>query len=491
MSLPKPPATEELLATLNQPLPHSPDAEEGVLACLMNDPETYMPESITKLKADAFHSDTFREIFHTMQDLFICESPVTPVTVADRLRQAGNLDKVGGASRISELYTTTPASASIWAYCLEQMLDHWTTRRLIRASAETIVAAQNFRKSEPTQKAHHLVVEAEGRLTELQPASSRNGLQHIRHLLPGAVDDITRAYSNRGHVTRGIATGFTDLDRATMGIETGLFILAARPSKGKTVAMLQMAKNMGFGVADYSPFEQAPLPGGIWSLETEAQRLVRRMLCSHAQINLGRARDGMMSRQSQDDLRAAVPLFMASNIYLEACFGLSIQEFRVKVRQAVKRFGLKWVMVDYLQLLSSSSRAAQMSRTTMMAEVSNGLKALAHELDIPIFALAQINRDGDKPRPSMADIKDSGQIEQDADYIAILCDADGGDKDNATDDDDDPDGPQFVGLDLVKLKEGKTTSDGPPIRIRFDKEFFRMVSTTDKLFSNNPNQRQQ
>jgi hypothetical protein len=91
----------------------------------------------------------------------------------------------------------------------------------------------------------------------------------------------------------------------------------------------------------------------------------------------------------------------------------------------------------------------------------------------------------------MADIKDSGQIEQDADYIAILCDADGGDKDNATDDDDDPDGPQFVGLDLVKLKEGKTTSDGPPIRIRFDKEFFRMVSTTDKLFSNNPNQRQQ
>jgi hypothetical protein len=136
MSLPKPPATEELLATLNQPLPHSPDAEEGVLACLMNDPETYMPESITKLKADAFHSDTFREIFHTMQDLFICESPVTPVTVADRLRQAGNLDKVGGASRISELYTTTPASASIWAYCLEQMLDHWTTRRLIRRSAQ-------------------------------------------------------------------------------------------------------------------------------------------------------------------------------------------------------------------------------------------------------------------------------------------------------------------------------------------------------------------
>ena len=158
---------------------------------------------------------------------------------------------------------------------------------------------------------------------------------------------------------------------------------------------------------------------------------------------------------------------------------MSIQELRATARMMVARHGIKLIIVDYLQLLTSSSKAAQYSRQAMIAEVSTGLKHLAHEFDISVIALAQLNRDGDKARPSMADLRESGQIEQDADYIGMICDAgQGGDEDEVSAD-------EFMGLDIAKNKDGPTTTDGTPMVLYFDKSIFRLRSWTDSLLSNN------
>lgn len=492
MSQKEPPSTEELLELLkNRTLPSNEEAERGVVSCLLQEPATRLPRCLVELHPLAFYHLVPRVIYTHLLNMYVDEVPVDVVTLSTYLRNAGDLERVGGGSAVSELYTFVPIAAH-FDYYIKVIHASWLRRKLVRAGCEDILSALEFGKDAPDADPKRLIVEAEGRLTDLHPKSSRGGLQHVSKYIPDALGEIETAYSNRGHVTRGIATGFTDLDRATMGIEPGLFVLAARPSKGKTVFALQVAMNIGLGRGDYRQFEQPALSVGIWSLETEAARLTRRMLCNLAEINLGRARDGMLSRKKMEDTRSQAVALGASNIYLESCFGLTIQEFRAKARHAVKKHGLRVIIVDYLQLLKSSSRAAMMNRQNEMIDVSTGLKAMAHELAVPVIALAQINRDGDVARPRMSDIKDSGQIEQDADYVAILCDAEGIEDVVETEDEISIDlsGNAWVGLDVVKLKEGKTTTDGAPIKLKFDKEYFRMLSTTFDFMSNNEDKRQ-
>lgn len=487
-----PPSTEELLEAIKgRTLPSNEEAERGILSCLMQEPARRLPRCLVDLHPLAFYHTVPRLIYTHLLNMYVDEVPVDVVTLSSYLRNAGDLDRVGGGAALSEIYTFVPIEAHFDMY-VTTIQNAWLRRKLIHAGCEDVLAALEFGKDAPSADPKVLIVQAEGRLTDLHPQTSRGGLQHVKKHIPGALKEIQTAYENRGHVTRGLATGFTDLDRCTMGLETGLFVLAARPSKGKTVFMLQLAMNLGLGRGDYRQFDQAPMPVGIWSLETEAARLTRRMLCNRASINLGRARDGMMSRKNMEDLKSESIALSESHIYLESCFGLTIQEFRAKARHAVKKHGLRCIMVDYLQLLKSSSRSAMMNRQNEMIDVSTGLKAMAHELDVPVIALAQINRDGDTARPRMSDIKDSGQIEQDADYVAILCDADGVEGVVETDEEVSLDlsGNAWVGLDIVKVKEGKTTSDGAPIRLKFDKEFFRMVSTTTDFMSNNEEKRQ-
>lgn len=496
--MPKPPpSTAELLHLLNNfPLPASAEAEEALLSCFFEQPDKRLASCLSgaeRLSIEAFHHPANRMIFDAMVHLYVDQQPVEPVTVTNRLRDWNELDKCGGPARVSEIFTASIPNSS-WEHYRAIVEDCWLRRRLIHTLAERILAVSELDDEGRPVPARQLVVESEGALSNLAPPSSRGGLQHVKKIIPKALSEIETAFSRRGHVTRGQATGFTDLDRATMGVETGLFIIAARPSKGKTVLMGQWALNAALARGDYTEFNQPPISVGIWSLETESSRLVRRMLCNLSEINMGRARDGMFSRGSQQALQAESLRLADAEIYIESCFGLTIQELRVKVRQAVRRHRLRIVFIDYMQLLTSSSRAAEMSRTTAIAEVSQGLKHMAHELDIPVVALAQINRDGDVPRPSMADIKDCGQIEQDADYIGILCDAPSIAEDMLAEGDepraDTAEADFHVGLDLVKLKEGRTTTDGDPIKLRFDRGLFRMLSTTERLFSSRDEQRQ-
>jgi replicative DNA helicase len=196
-----------------------------------------------------------------------------------------------------------------------------------------------------------------------------------------------------------------------------------------------------------------------------------------------------MSRAEQDKLGVAVAELKRSQIWLHESFGMTIQELRATARMQISRLpertdGLPKcvVLLDYLQLLSSSSRRAQQSRQIEIAEISMGLKHLAHEFDIPVITLAQLNRDGDKARPGMADLRESGQIEQDADYIGMICDA----PEELTQGEDGlPSEQEYMGFDLAKNKDGPTTTDGAPLVFPFDKSIFRLRSMGDSLLSNN------
>jgi replicative DNA helicase len=275
--------------------------------------------------------------------------------------------------------------------------------------------------------------------------------------------------------------GFTDLDRVTMGVKTGLFVIAARPSRGKTVLACQIALNVALGRGHYHEFNQGPLPVLFFSLETTDRALTRRMLLNQWTVPISKARDGLMSRAEKDKLGVSVQDLARAPIYLHESFGMSIQELRATARMQIARNGIKLILVDYLQLLSSRTKRAAMSRQIEIAEISMGLKHLAHEFDIPVIALAQLNRDGDKARPGMADLRESGQIEQDADYIGMICDA----PESLTQGEDGlPSEQEYMGFDLAKNKDGPTTTDGAPLVFPFDKSIFRLRSWSDSLLSN-------
>jgi len=232
-----------------------------------------------------------------------------------------------------------------------------------------------------------------------------------------AIESIEKLYERRGSIT-GLPTGYSELDKMTDGLHAAeMFVIAARPSMGKTA----LAMNIGEHVAlDHK------MPVAIFSLEMSSQQLVQRLLCSRARVNLQRVRDGFLSERDFPNLTAAASKLAESKIFIDDTAGLSILELRAKARRLKTQHDIQLIVIDYLQLLRSTSRRAQDNRQLEIAEISSGVKALAKELAIPIIVLAQLNRNpenrsGDnKGRPRLSDLRESGSIEQDADIVALL-----------------------------------------------------------------------
>lgn len=469
-------------ARLNVALPEAPESEGCLLSMLMNAPGEIWQAFAHRLRPHLFAHPARLEMFMLVQELHTGGVVLELTTFTGMLRQRGVLDVVGGPAAVTEVWTMfqIPQQGLILHHL--QVLEEMHVRRgMIRAAWGMVATARDT--TVPWKKG---LEKAEGDLFNLHAATSRRGTRHVREVVPEIVAEIQTAYANKGHVTSGMALGFTDLDRTLMGLKTGLFVIAARPSKGKTVVGCQIALNVGapgVGREHYHEFNQGALPVLFFSLETTDRALTRRMLFNRWTVPITEARNGTISRLNQDKLTTSAKDLMGSQIYLHEAYGMSIQEMRATTRQMVARHGIKLVIVDYLQLLTSESKAAQYSRQALVAEVSIGLKHLAHEFDIPVIALAQLNREGDVARPTMAHLRECGQIEQDADYIAMICEppegVGGGGEDDLPCED------EFMGLDLVKNKDGPVTTDGPPIVLKFDRSIFRLRSMTDSLLSNN------
>lgn len=475
---------------LNVALPWSKESEEWLLGMLLNALEMEQIGEVwqqhgRRLRNDLFEHVHHRTVFLLIEELAVSGQRADVVTFTGQLRHRDELDAVGGAARISEMYaqciTATPALLLHHIAILEEMR---ARRGMLRAAWSMAAAAKDT--TAPWKAA---IEKAEGDLFNLHEQHTKRGTRHIREVLPEVVKEIQMAYENKGHIAGGLQLGFTDLDRVIMGLKTGLFVIAARPSRGKTVLACQLALNVARGVGHYHEFKQAPVPVIFFSLETTDRALVRRMLLNQWTVPISKARSGLMSRAEQEQLACAVSDLAQSPIFLHESFGMTIQELRATARMQIARLpertdGLPkcLVLIDYLQLLTSSTRRAQQSRQIEIAEISMGLKHLAHEFDIPVTSLAQLNREGDKARPGMADLRESGQIEQDADWIGMICDAP---EELTKGVDGMPAEQEYMGFDLAKNKDGPTTTDGPPLVFPFDKSIFRLRSWSDSLLSNN------
>jgi replicative DNA helicase len=265
-------------------------------------------------------------------------------------------------------------------------------------------------------------------------------------LVNQAITTIEQFHARQGQLS-GIATGFIDLDKMTSGLHPGeMVVIAARPSLGKT--------SLAMNVAEHAAIDQK-LPVGVFSLEMTAESLVLRMLCSRARVNLRNIRDGFLAEQDFVKLTTAAGTLSRAPLFIDDTSGLSILQLRAKARRLQQQHGIKLFVVDYLQLLHSTARRAE-NRQQEIADISNGIKALAKELKVPIIVLSQLNRDFEKDKsrkPNLSDLRESGAIEQDADLVGLLYRADPEDPTKRRESEDDALSQDTVPINLLVAKQ--------------------------------------
>lgn len=385
--------------------PQNLEAERAVLGAIMMDNETvYTVMEI--LEPSAFYQPSHRLIFSTMLDLSERGDPIDIVTLVDRLRSAGNLDQAGGPDYIPTLADEVPTSAGVANYA-KIVREKAVLRNLIETSTEIVQDC-----FDSPGDVDQLLDEAERRIFSISEERIRSGFLSMKEIVKSSFKTIESLYEKKEHVT-GVPTGFADIDELTSGFQpSDLIIIAGRPSMGKTALCLN--------IAQYASMEKQ-LTVAVFSLEMAKEQLVLRMLCSEARIDAHRLRSGFLGQTDWPKLSTAAGKLADSSIYIDDTPAITSMEMRAKTRRLKADKGLDLVIVDYLQLMSGRGRSD--SREQEISEISRSLKALAKELGVPVVALSQLNRGVESrmdKRPILADLRESGAIEQDADVIIFI-----------------------------------------------------------------------
>lgn len=386
--------------------PNDIEAEKAVLSAILLDNDA-IHSVVTEVREEDFYHPSHQMLYRSMVRLKDENQPVDLTTLAAYLKGESLLDSVGGPVALAEIadYEATPANIIHYAKIVR---DRAIKRSLISTASE--IVALGYEHGEP---ADTLLDEAESRIFALSTEKASTSLSSISVEMHDAVNHIDMLMNRGGEIT-GISSGYENLDEMTGGLQPGdLFILAARPSMGKTAFALNLGRNaavdFGKNVA-------------VFSLEMTTRSLVMRMLSSEAQVDAGSFRSGLISTEAHTRLMDAAGKLADANIWIDDTGAASVLEMRAKCRRLHSMHGLDLVIVDYLQL-ARGDRNTQ-SREQEISEISRGLKGLAKELDIPVIALSQLNRGPetrkDDKRPMLADLRESGAIEQDADVIAFI-----------------------------------------------------------------------
>lgn len=418
--------------------PNSPEAEQGVLGCCLLDPTTCLPQVIQKTNGnpDICYDLRHQTILANLFTMFENNVGVDLITVPQRLKDFDLIDQIGGIPYLSSLLDVVPSAANL-PYYLDTVLEKYLAREGIRTCTD--FAARLY--------------ESEGDISETMDELERDVLlirrdlvisesSGMKELIPQSIQEIENSWSRSGELS-GIATGFVDFDKMTDGLHGGeLIVFAARPGMGKTALLCNMADyiavNLGLAV-------------GIFSLEMTKRSLTTRLLTSRARVNMRNVRDGFMSERDFPKLTSSAGALVKSLIRIDDTPSLSIMSLRARARSMWQQYGIKVFGVDYLQLLTSTTKRAKENRQLEITEISAGLKALSKELDVPIIALCQLNRQVERDKfrkPKLSDLRESGSIEQDADVVGLLYKARG------VDDEDD----------------GQEQADGVPINLLIAKQ---------------------
>ena len=388
--------------------PQSIDAEQSVLGGLLLDNQRW--EAIAdRITADDFYRREHRLIFNAIAALSEESSPADVITVSEHLEQTGELEAAGGLAYLGSLANNTPSAANVPAYA-DIVRERSVLRQLLGAARDISDTAYN-----PDGRSAGEVLDiAEKRIFDIseQRARGRSGVQHIASILTKTVDRIDELYRAQGSIT-GVATGFTDLDDKTSGLQpSDLIIVAGRPSMGKTTLAINMAENAAVG---------RKVPVAIFSMEMPGTQLATRMMASLGRINSHRLRTGKLDDEDWPRLTSAMTLLSEAPIFIDDTPALTPMELRARARRIKREHGLGLIVIDYLQLMQST--AVGENRATEISEITRSLKGLAKELNVPVIALSQLNRSLEQrtdKRPVMSDLRESGAIEQDADVILFI-----------------------------------------------------------------------
>lgn len=394
--------------------PHNEEAEISILGSIMIDKDAIVAVA-EFLRPEHFYNPNHGDIYQAFLDLYEDRQPIDIITLKERLKSKKRLSKIG-AGYLTELVNAVPTAAHIEQYA-KIVKDSYTKRELI--SSATKITEEAF---DDGKLATDILDKAEQSIFGLSQKHLRQGFIPVKDALAESFDRLDELHKQVGGL-RGVPTGFKDLDNTLAGMQnSNLLILAARPGVGKTAFALSMAQ--GAAVKEN-------LPVGIFSLEMSKEELVDRLLVSQADIDAWRLKTGRLDEDDFTKLSEAMGILAEAPIYIDDTPALSILEMRTKARRLMAEHNLKLLIVDYLQLMRSTRERE--SRVWEVSEISQGLKNLARELKIPIVAISQLSRAVEqrgKKRPQLADLRESGAIEQDADVVMFLWREDDEDMEN-------------------------------------------------------------
>jgi len=385
--------------------PQNIEAEESIISAILIDNNTLL-DVIEIVSANDFYRTAHQKIFAAITDLFDKGEPVDLVTLANRLKEKGQLEEIGGGTYLARLVDTVPLAVNAQHYA-QIVYDKAALRRLIE-KANAIVK----RCFDERGEVDDIIDFAEASVFEISDKKSQQAFYPLSKIILGNIETLEEKQGNRSLVT-GVATGFTHIDNLTSGLQrSDLIILAARPSMGKTALALNIARNAAV---------DANIPVAVFSLEMSKEQLSLRMLCAEARIDSSRLRGGFFSMEDWHRLTDAAGILSESPIFIDDSPSLSAMDIRAKARRLKLDKNIGLVIIDYLQLMQGRRTAER--RDLEISEISRSLKALAKELDLPVLALSQLNRMLEQrtdKRPRLSDLRESGALEQDADVVAFI-----------------------------------------------------------------------
>jgi len=439
--------------------PHAPEAEQGVLGCILLAPNECLGECIQKIKTEAevFYDLRHQTIYRALVEMYDHREAIDIITLQQRLADQQQLEPVGGIPYLNALQDGVPSAANL-SYYLDIVQEKHLLRKMIHTCTDVISRVYDF-----DGDVEALLDQVESEVLRLNESRVHGGAAPIKKLVTDAIHTAENFFNRKGQLG-GVGTGFPDLDKMTDGLHSGeMVVIAARPSMGKTSLAMNIVEHAAL---------QEKIPVGVFSLEMTAESLVLRMLCSIARVNLRTIREGFMSETDFPKLTSSAGRLANAPLFIDDTPGLSILQLRARARRLAQQHDIKLFVIDYLQLLHSTARRSQENRQQEIADISSGIKALAKELKVPVVVLSQLNREleRDKNRkPRLSDLRESGAIEQDADLVGLLY------KPSSDDDEggvmEEPDGIP-VNLLVAKQRNGPTGD----VNLTFLKPYTRFES---------------
>ena len=406
--------------------PQAQEVEQAVLGAMLLDREA-IGKAIELLDESCFYSPAHQKIFSAIVSLYDRGEPADLVTLPEELSKRKQMEQVGGRLYIIGLVEGVATSANIEYHC-RIVLDKSILRKLIETSTEVITKCYN-----ESEDVNFLLDNAEQRIFEVSEKRIKQGFVSLSDILPHTFESIDRI--KEGYIS-GLPTGFLELDSLTAGLQkSDLIVVAGRPSMGKTSFCLSFVENIAV---------ENKIPAAIFSLEMEKNQLANRMLCSRARISSHKMRTGRLSDHEWTNLSIAVGPLSEAKIFVDDTPGMGVLEMRAKARRLKAKEDIGLVVVDYLQLMQGP-RGAE-SRQQEIALISRALKGLAKDLNVPVVACSQLSRAvetrGGERRPQLADLRESGAIEQDADLVIFIY------------------RPELYGIKNIDFKKDKISTEG-------------------------------